>query len=110
MSNCFLQVAIFKNLRWPLTKPGSRIFLNFVKISVSSYEKLKLTGCIVTVVTSYIKRMTTPCLPMIGDFCNTVIVASLVKTVRIHPLKYINCWKSAGNSCQLALGCFMCFQ
>ena len=90
-SNFFLQVAIFKNLRWPWTKPGNRIFLNFVKRSVLSYEKLKLTGCIVAVVTCYIKRMTTPCLPMIGDFYNTVIVASLVKTVVVfilfHPFR-----------------------
>jgi hypothetical protein len=38
-----------------------------------------LTGCIVAMVTCYVKEMTTTCLPMIGHLCDTIIAASLDK-------------------------------
>ena len=38
-----------------------------------------LAGVIVAMVTCYIRKITTTCLPMIGNLCDTLIVASHVK-------------------------------
>ena len=58
-----------------------------------SYKCLKLklrvhlTGCIVAMVTYYIKRMIGTCLPMIGHLGDTIISASLIKTVVVFILE-----------------------
>ena len=58
-----------------------------------SYKCLKLklrvhlTGCIVAMVTYYIKRKIGTCLPMIGHLGDTIILASLINSGSIYPLK-----------------------